>query len=62
MEGDDVTLSLTTEATLVALPYVQMNGNEINVGAQRGGIVSISLRVQDTDEDGPLVFLWTLLI
>ena len=56
MEGDDVTLSLTTEATLVALPYVQMNGNEINVVAQGGGSFQSLYVVQDTDEDGPLVF------
>ncbi|SVA83527.1 uncharacterized protein METZ01_LOCUS136381, partial [marine metagenome] len=54
--GDDVALTFSTETTLAGVPYVQMNNNEINVVVQGGGSYECLYVVQDTDEDGPVIF------
>ncbi len=56
IEDDEVTLTFTSESTLAGLPYVQMNGNEINVDPQGGGSYQCLYVVQDMDEDGPVTF------
>ena len=56
IEGDEITLSLTSETTLVGPPYVQINGNETIVTPLGSNTYTSSFTVSDADADGPLTF------
>ena len=56
VEGDNVTLSFTSEQSLLTLPYVQINGFETTVIPQGGNSYITSYIVSIADADGPLTF------
>ena len=56
VEGDNVTLSFTSEQSLLTLPYVQINGFETTVIPQGGNSYIASYIVSIADADGPLTF------
>ena len=56
IEGDNVTLSFTSEQDLLTLPYVQINGFETVVVPQGSNIFNANYIVSELDEDGPLTF------
>ena len=56
VEGDEVTLSFTSEQDLLTLPYVQINGSETVVVPQGGNAYSTKYIVNSFDDDGPLTF------
>ena len=56
VEGDNVTLSFTSEQGLLNLPYVQINGFETTVVPQGGNSFIASYIVSNADADGPLTF------
>ena len=56
VEGNNVTLSFTSEQSLLTLPYVQINGFETTVIPQGGNSYIASYLVSNADADGPLTF------
>ena len=56
IEGDLVTLSITSENTLAGPPYVQINGSETSVTPQGNNAYTSVYTVSAADADGPLTF------
>nr|MCS5652475.1 LamG domain-containing protein [Candidatus Neomarinimicrobiota bacterium] len=56
IEGDEVTLTLTSEVTLTGPPYIQVNGSETVVIPQGSNTYTSTHIVSDTDDDGPVTF------
>ena len=56
VENDEVTLTFTSEQSLLTLPYVQINGSETVVVPQGGNSYVSDYIVSGLDSDGPLTF------
>jgi len=56
IEGNDVTLSFTSEQTLLPNTYVQINGSEADVIPQGSNSYNTTYTVTDEDADGPITF------
>ena len=56
VENDEVTLTFTSEQSLLTLPYVQINGSETVVVPQGGNSYVSDYIVSGLDADGPLTF------
>ena len=56
VEGDNITLSFTSEQSLLTLPYVQINGFETTVVPQGGNSYIAPYIISNADADGPLTF------
>ena len=56
IEDDQVTLTFTSEQSLLTLPYVQINGSETVVVPQGGNSYASDYIVSSLDADGPLTF------